>query len=413
MSESETPTRDTAEKQHRRHLARSRWRLAAIAAAVVLLLGCGWFAAVAFQSPAQVAARTTAPPPGAVTATVSKGALARTVSLKATVQREQQLSATLLPGGEQREVVTKVPLPVGGEVAPLSLVLEVNGQPRFAIAGAFPFYRAMAEGAVGPDVKQLQDALVAAGYPITADGHLGTATADAVSRVFDAAGYAKPITSDANGNEPLANSPAKTDAPPKPSALSVPASAFIVFSTLPGVLAATPSLGSALADASTVTITTGAIVAAGTVDPATAVTLKTGMVAKVEGVDSTVDAAVSTVQAVPPTADASGSPSSDSGDISQEAWMVRLAFTNPPPLEWLQKEALTVITVSVTAADSLIVPSVAVVSAGDDDPHVLKQMPNGTFKSIRVKEIGVLAGRSAISPADMDELTVGDVVKVG
>ena len=71
------------------------------------------------------------------------------------------------------------------------------------------------------------------------------------------------------------------------------------------------------------------------------------------------------------------------------------------------------VTISVASAGALIVPTLAVVSAGQGHSYVLKALPDGTFRRVAVEEIGQFAGRSAVAPAGADRLRAGDNVKVG
>lgn len=59
-----------------------------------------------------------------------------------------------------------------------------------ALPGQLPAYRAMAPGMDGPDIAQLQQGLVAAGFPTKGDvdGHYGPATARAVQALYKARG---------------------------------------------------------------------------------------------------------------------------------------------------------------------------------------------------------------------------------
>lgn len=414
MSEPQVDHREVEQRRGRKVW----WRWLAIAIGVVVLLGAGWGAAMAFQSPSQVAARTVAPPPNAVTAAVTRGDLARTVSLKATVQREHQFAVAFVAGGDQREVVTRVALAPGAELQPAAVAAEINGRPRFAIPGAFPFYRSMTIGDTGPDVKQLQLALAVAGYAVNADGRFGAESADALKRLYTTAGYSIPVASEPQQTPPLTPVPGVEGGEQPPTtqtpALSVPASEFLVFPTLPALLTSTPPVGSLLNDSSAVTISTGTLIAAGEVDAATALMLKPGMKATVQGPDgSPVAATLNTVDEAAAPNKPAATASTDLPANRDTNWTARLAFSQPPPPAWLGVEILGVITINVAATDSLIVPSIAVVSAGEGNPHVLKQLPNGTFKRIPVKEVGLLAGRSAITPNVKDDLQSGDLVKVG
>ncbi|MFJ3395220.1 peptidoglycan-binding protein [Leifsonia aquatica] len=332
--------------------------------------------------------------------------------MKATVARETQASAALLPSTGQREVTTKTPLAAGTQLRSLSMLLEVNGRPRFVVAGAFPFYRTMGVGDVGPDVQQLQEALSDANYRVAADGHFGAGTAAAVERMYSDAGYAAPESAAVEQAQTPVDPAASTQpAPAPPGKLQLPPWEFLTLPSLPAVLVAMPTVGTVLTESSVVTASSGAVIASGDVDPATAVALKEGMSASVQGPDGTrVNATVLSVESDKPQ-DVTTASSADGS--REETWKVHLAFQNAPAESWFGMEALAVITLGVSAENSLLVPTVAVISAADQDPHVLKREPDGTFRSVQVKENGTLAGRSAISPVREGDLDVGDLVRVG
>ena len=409
---------------------------------VVLLLVGGWVAAAVFQSPAQLAASRKPPAPRTVTAPVEHGDLARTVSVRPVVRREQRYEVAL-GGGATRSVVTKTPVAIDAALTDGTLVAEVNGRPRFAIGGAFPFYRAMREGDTGPDVEQLQRALISAGYPLGADGTFGSGTARAITALYRDAGYRPcldaggcaggeehpPAEAGVHDRAPSAQNETKGSADPVPAdsnppRVIVPESEFVVFGFLPAVATSIPPVGTVLSESTTLVASAGPVVADATVDAATAIQLRSGMSAVVSGhAGEMAFATVASVTAQPvhgglsATDAGSAGSSADRGpasaDGSTASWTVRLGFEPQPPASWLGTEVRAVVTISVASAGALIVPTLAVVSGGQGHSYVLKAMPDGTFRRVPVEEVGQLAGRSAVAPVEADRLRAGDNVKVG
>lgn len=479
---------------------RRRTALAVVAVvAVVALFVAGWSAARAFESPAQRAARATPPPAGVVTAAVSDGSLERTLSATATIGRVAPETVTVA-ASLASAVVTKQTVAVGGQLGAGSVALEVNGRPLLALPGAFPYYRALTLGDQGPDVRQLQAGLVAAGIQVTEDGRFGATTARAVTALYTRAGYSVPttevpttevpsapaadgtaaadgtVTSSATSSDarstgssasPAAGSSTGTSgagtsgtgtsgAGPTAAQVSVPAAELVVFSTLPADVLTVPSVGTILTATSGIGVESGAVVASAPVAASAAGTLRVGMTGTLTGPDGTqADVAITSIDtAGEPTGAAageaasgvsgSGTPSTGSGPASassgssgsQSASSGGVTIggaevsTDPPasedstvrlsaaggdgfPAAWLHGSGVAVITVSVAAQHSLIVPSIAVVSGAKGAAHVLKRGPDGSYVSVPVTEIGTLEGKSAVRPTTAGALRAGDAVKVG
>ena len=414
---------------------------------VLAAFGGGWFAASSFQSPAQRAAAAKGPPAGAVTAEVGTGALEQTISTNAIVSRQTQQQVTVT-GAAAPAVVTKQTLASGAAIAAGKVALEVNGRPVFAMPGKFPFYRDLHPGDAGPDVAQLQQGLRAAGYSVPSDGKFGKST-DAASRtLYQAAGYtvSTSITSgsatsgSAVGVQDTTNSAgtnsgsAATDA----TTLTIPLAEVLMFASLPAYIVSAPAIGTLLDAKSTISIEAGVEVANATVAASVAVSLRAGMTATLTGPDGTTIPV--TVGAVDPPAAATVNPGSADGaspatggtsttgggvtsdattggapvsDAGGDVAVVLVAGSAPLPESWLRATALAVITVSVAAKDSLLVPTIAVVTGGKGQAHVLKRLPDGSFRTIAVDEVGQMAGRSAVTVKDPKDLAAGDTVKVG
>jgi peptidoglycan hydrolase-like protein with peptidoglycan-binding domain len=390
---------------------------------IVCVLGGGWFAALVFQSPAQLAAGAKPPPPGAITAPVTRGDLTRTVSIRPKVGRERNDAVAIaLADGPGHSVVTKSTASVGAELTDGAVAIEVNGRPRFALRGAFPFYRPMTEGDVGPDVEQLQRALAAAGYAVGADGKFGKGTAQALSRLYRDAGY-EPNHGSAD------SSPGKGKAGPDPgivgtaSSVIVPESEFLVFASLPAFVTSIPPTGARLAETAAVGVAAGRVVADAAVDAATAGQLSRGMKAVLNGPTgepihgSVIDVMAPSVDAPQASdgASSSGSPGPEQAPDSAGAasWTVRIGMDADPPGTWMGTEVRGEVTLDLASSNTLLVPSVAVISAGHGASYVLKRMHDGTFLRVAVREAAQLAGTSAIEPRKAGELRDGDHVKVG
>lgn len=394
---------------------RGHWKLVGGIVGVGVLLAAGWGAALAFQSPAQVEANRQAPPPSAVTAPVSEGELARVVSMEVTLARQTEASVAFLPGSD-RDVVTGAPLAAGGAVGEFTVVSEVNDRPRFALSGAFPFYRDLMEGDTGSDVRQLQAALSRAGYSVSPDGRFGTQTTRAVTELYKQAGYSLPTTVAAQEEttaEPSAPPvPAQEDAQKTPSGSTpqakVPLSELMVFPQLPAHVVAPVPVGTVLTDATKLSVGAGAVVAVAEVDAATAAQIRPDMKAALNGIQpEPVSAAVAAVSMAPAVASTDAQPGK-----AEERWKIMLSLGTEPSADKVGASGVALVTVEVAAAHSLLVPTSAIVPAGRGNPHVLKHV-DGVFTRVEVRELGALDGKSAVEPVDKDALVSGDEVKVG
>ncbi len=163
-----------------------------IAAIVITTTGVGWLAATKVKSPAQLAARTAPPEASLITYPVEKRVLSADLIVRGTIRYSDPISVVLAPSLLR-------PPPVLVSIAPAKgttlnegdVALVVSGRPVFAVMGSAPGYRDLGPGTVGEDVRQLEQALVRAGFnPGTVDGVFDAATGPAVAKWYARAGYA-------------------------------------------------------------------------------------------------------------------------------------------------------------------------------------------------------------------------------
>ncbi|WP_158558475.1 MULTISPECIES: peptidoglycan-binding protein [unclassified Streptomyces] len=162
---------------------------------VLALFGsCGsvWWIASQARTPEQRAANAGPPPPSDVTATVSDQRIVERLELTGRVQTSSRTTISgVRPEGTSRAVVTGLPAKAGESLRGGAVVAEVSGRPVLLLPGRFPAYRDLRIGDKGPDVRQLQRALRPL-YGVAVTGTYGPATADAVRRLYAAAGYEAP-----------------------------------------------------------------------------------------------------------------------------------------------------------------------------------------------------------------------------
>lgn len=357
----------------------------AAAVAAVALLAAGWALAGVFTSPQQRESAAEPPAPTPITVEVVEGNLSDTVSISTQLSR-QFVDDLVVEAADGLTVVTRQPVSPGQSVNAGAVVLEVSGRPVFLIPGAFPFYRDMTSGDSGPDVTQLQQGLVAAGYEIEVDGRFGAGTAAVLSQLYRDAGYTPPT-----------GEPSSTGTPATASVLVVPASEFVVTSSVPALLVSTSAVGEQLPDGASLQLASGPLVAKAL-------------------------ASDSLLGSIPE--DATGVARVPSGDVGVTLTAVgrRDDETGESPIEFTPTSALDealvgttvviVIEINRVAENALLVPSRAVVPNGAHHPVVSKALTDGTFTLVPVREIAQLSGRTAVEPITDGDLVAGDKVRV-
>jgi peptidoglycan hydrolase-like protein with peptidoglycan-binding domain len=171
-------------------ISRRALAVALVALVVVSALG-GWLAGRLIQSPAEVAARRSAPEPSPILVPAEERSLSTDVIARGTARfgspRKLALTPTELKSG--RQVVTSIPAR-GSKLVEGAVVLTVSGRPVFVLEGRQPTYRDLGPGMSGRDVRQLEAALARLGLgPLVVDGRFDTGTENAVARLYSRAGF--------------------------------------------------------------------------------------------------------------------------------------------------------------------------------------------------------------------------------
>lgn len=154
----------------------------------------GWIAADRLRSPADLAAERAAPEPTPIIAEVERRALTATVVARGSIQFAETRPVALAgPVGDSsitQQIVTQLPS-VGDVIENGSVLAEISGRPVIALEGATPRYRSTVRNAEGPDIRQLEEALSAAGFDSGgADETFTWSDQEAISDLYEALGYA-------------------------------------------------------------------------------------------------------------------------------------------------------------------------------------------------------------------------------
>jgi hypothetical protein len=177
-----------------RHDGRQRRRQAIVVVGVAVLAGIGgMLVGTQVRSPADEAASRAAPTPSRITVPVERQVLESSLVLSGEVQFNEPVTIKLAGAvgvpTDETQVITRLPA-VDQVVNEGDVPFEVSGRPVFFLQGDLPMYRRLVIGTEGPDVLQLETALVRLGLaPGTVDNLFDQATADAVSALYSGQGY--------------------------------------------------------------------------------------------------------------------------------------------------------------------------------------------------------------------------------
>lgn len=163
--------------------------LAVVAAVAVLFAAIGWFAGQRIKSPAEVAAEQAPPEPSLITVPVEERELSQSLVVRGTARSNEStpLEAKSTSG---ELIITRLTKEAGTELSEGEVIIEVAGRPIFVLQGELPVFRSLIPTLDGPDVQQLEEALVRLGYdPGDVDGFYDGDTADAVEELYRDAGY--------------------------------------------------------------------------------------------------------------------------------------------------------------------------------------------------------------------------------
>jgi peptidoglycan hydrolase-like protein with peptidoglycan-binding domain len=157
-----------------------------VAAVVVVAALAGWLAGHFIQSPAEAAARRSAPPASPILVAAEERLLSTDIVTRGTARFGSAQVLVLAPSELKtgRQVVTRLP-DDATELAEGDVALTVSGRPVFLLEGGEPSYRDLGPGIVGEDVRQLEQALERLGLdPGRVDGVYDAGTEAAVAELY-------------------------------------------------------------------------------------------------------------------------------------------------------------------------------------------------------------------------------------
>lgn len=348
-----------------------------LAGTLVVTLG-GWVGSHFMTTPAQIAAEASPPPPTILTATIELRVVREEIVSRGEV-RSERLTNVLAEReiGSGATVITALPVSVGSEVGHGGVVVQLSGRPVFALQGAFPAYRDLAQGATGPDVVQLQAALVATGFEIEDElGMFSWDTAAALETMYEHAGYA--------------------------SQASLPASEVVYVASLPArVESGSAAVGMTTGEAA-LNIATGRMAVYVIADAQIEASARAGAAVEVssELLGGMLAGAVSLVQA---------SPTSVEGGIAQRE--VVITTTEPMPAEWVGQD-VRVRFIEASTTDAVLAVPLAAVSADGGGRTVLHVMEGRFARAVEISTGLIGGGYVEIRPLE-GTLEPGQLVVIG
>ncbi|MEZ5229148.1 MAG: peptidoglycan-binding domain-containing protein [Acidimicrobiales bacterium] len=158
--------------------------------------GVGWVAGQRIKSPAEIASETAPPTPSLITVPVESRVLSSTVIVRGTVTFDEQTDISVTGAGASggSAIITRVPLQPGDQLTEGAVLAEISGRPVIALQGDLPVFRNLTPGLQGPDVAQLEAALIRLGYdPGSVDTNYDAATETAVEALYRDLGYAPKV----------------------------------------------------------------------------------------------------------------------------------------------------------------------------------------------------------------------------
>lgn len=163
--------------------------LAVVAAIAVLSAGIGWVAGQRIKSPAEIAAGQEPPPPSLITVPVERRTLSQNVVVRGTIRPSDETDL-VVASAAGATVITRLDKEAGDLIEEGDVVVEVAGRPVIALRGELPAFRNLIPTLDGPDVRQLEQALVRLGYdPGPVDSSYSPKTGDAVAALYRDRGY--------------------------------------------------------------------------------------------------------------------------------------------------------------------------------------------------------------------------------
>jgi multidrug efflux pump subunit AcrA (membrane-fusion protein) len=396
-----------------------------LAIGVVAMSAVGLATAVFIETPHEVAARSAAPAATPITAVARLQVLSRTIALQGIVRaRRPVLVRAMAPFSTV--TLTRMPVKAGDRVRPGHVIAEIDGRPVILLRGRLPAYRNLHEGDHGPDVAQLQRALVSLGYAnFDPRGTFGESTALALLLFYRHLGYEAPIFHHRGSGQagppsgpqaagpqtgPQAAGPqaAKTQAGPPffaiPSAFLPRREVVFIPSTSALVTSVRGRVGDLVGGSVVLTLATGAPYVTANLTAHQASQARKGMPASIVGANPGFRAlgTVTRIGSLPPV-----------GGPPPQGFPILVKPARALPQRLIGARVRLTLKVPVASEPVLTVPLSAFVSSGHGPAGHVTVLRAGRRVTVRVLTGPTADGLLAVQPVPQGALKPGDHVLIG
>jgi len=385
-----------------------------LAIGVIAMSAVGLATAVFIESPRDVAARSAAPSATPITAIARWHVLRHAITVQGIVRAKRPI-AVKANAPFSTVTLTKMPEKAGDRVLPGHAIAEVDGRPVILLRGRLPAYRNLHEGDHGPDVAQLQQALVSLGYAdFDPSGIFGKSTALALLLFYRHLGYDAPIF---HRKVPPMVPPATAAPAFGASGSGRGASAFVIPSAylprsevvfIPSTSALVTSVlgrvGDLVGGSAVLTLATGAPYVTGDLTAHQASQARRGMPASIVAANPglTARGTVTRIGSLPPV-----------GGPPLRGYPILVRPTRPLPQRMIGARVRLTLAVPVTAEPVLTVPIAAFVPAGHGRAGHVTVLKGGRRVRVRVLTGPTADGLVAVQPERPGALNSGDHVLIG
>lgn len=385
-------------------LKTKRFFLAGVAIGVLAMSATGLAAARLIESPNQLAAHSAVPAASLITGVARMRILTNNVVLAGIVRAGKILDVTA-SAPYPSVVVTNMHAKLGGRVWPGHVIAEIDGRPIILLRGTLPAYRDLREGDSGPDVAELQTALIHLGYAdFDSPGFFGPGTAFGLGLLYEHLGYSPPTY------RPRVRKHVKPPPPtpylPMNEISYIPAASALVIS-------APAATGSEVAAGQVVLrLAVGRPYVTGMLSVQQLSEVKTGIPARIAWSGTIKDGVIARISAIP--ADAAASK-------GEPEYPVVITSSRPLPQRLIGSAVRLTLLAPVTGGPVLTVPLTAVFSAAarpgkpgrGRSAFVVVVAADGRRTRVPVTTGPATAGFVAVQPSTSGALEPGDRVLIG
>jgi peptidoglycan hydrolase-like protein with peptidoglycan-binding domain len=372
----------------------------AVLLAVVASVG-GLLLSTTIKSPQQQAAQAAPPVATRLTVPVRRTVITNSVLAQGLVTTPPavtgpvggSLPADSVAGSDEQQIVTKILRHPGDSVGQGSVILEVDAQPVFVLAGSQPGFRNLLPGETGSDVAQLQADLESLGYSVGGDtgGVYGAGTAAAVAAFYQAIGFTAPLV---------------TTGPKARRGAWVPLAEVLFVPRLPARVAKLGAKVGGKAGGPLVTLSAGRPAIRGQLSPADRALVRPGMTVRITS--------PATGRSVTGTVASVGRAIKTTKSISGAAYLSLGVHTDQSvPAAEIGQDVTLSIASARSAGPVLAVPVAAVFAGASGQTYVTKV--TGPRSQVRVPVRTGLTGNGLVqvTPAGQASLSPGDQVVTG